>query len=210
MLEGSQFGVLISGSKVFNSRPVGKRRMYQCFYWWSLGDISFGTTGVCQHLDIVSWMFLNRISNCKLQHLCIISGLSPVPFSSVWNHWEIYKHTWMLIYGIWKNQSCKIVTFSCLSSDFLSNICCFFSRSTPLLWIASIVMCSLRISEWYQLFQLQSLERFVSAILCLWNYCIFCHYVMIKPTKSLGIPSGSCSIWFKLYYLALLPITSHS
>ena len=102
---------LLLGSKVFNSRPAGTRCMFQYFYWWSIGDISFGTTGICENIALlhctmnVFWTQFSPISNFKLQHLSIVSGLSSFPFSSFWNHWAICEYTWMLIYSTFTHLS---------------------------------------------------------------------------------------------------------
>lgn len=73
---------------------------------------------------------------------------------------------------------------------FLHVFFSFFSlRSTPLLSIASIVMSSLRISELYQLFRQQILERFVSLIICLIQFVFW--YMMIKLSDSSDVSSGN-------------------
>lgn len=54
------------GSKIFNSWAFGEGSMFQWFYWWIIGNISFGTAGICYN---VLWLPCTMKLNFALSDL---------------------------------------------------------------------------------------------------------------------------------------------
>lgn len=66
--------LLLLGSEVFSSRTSRERYMFRCFYWWNIGNLSFGTTGICHYMHFYylitwTWTLYSQILYCDTNRL---------------------------------------------------------------------------------------------------------------------------------------------